>query len=77
VLRDAEYHALTQEMVALRIEPPMAACREALGVKLNAKQRAVLRLALSFFTWRTLVPEGGLKPAAAVAAMVDAIVGAK
>ena len=34
---------------------------------------AVLRLALSFFTWRTLVREGGLKPGAAVEAMVQAV----
>jgi len=33
----------------------------------------VLRLALSFFTWRTLVHEGGLKPGAAVEAMVQAV----
>jgi hypothetical protein len=32
-----------------------------------------LRLALSFFTWRTLVRESGLKPDAAVGAMVQAI----
>jgi hypothetical protein len=37
------------------------------------KQRAVLRLALSFFTWRTLVRESGLKAGAAVEAMVQAI----
>jgi AcrR family transcriptional regulator len=73
VLRDAEYHALTRDMIRLRIEPGIAACYEVLGTKLNVKQRAVLRLALSFFTWRTLVREGGLKPAAAVRAMVQAI----
>jgi hypothetical protein len=32
-----------------------------------------LRLALSFFTWRTLVRESGLKQGAAVEAMVRAI----
>jgi hypothetical protein len=36
----------------------------------------MLHLALSFFTWRSLVPEAGLKPAAAVEAMVQAIDGA-
>jgi len=36
----------------------------------------VLRLALSYFTWRTLVRETGLKPGAAVGAMVQAIEGA-
>jgi hypothetical protein len=33
----------------------------------------MLELALSFFTWRTLVRENGLKPEAAVEAMIDAI----
>ena len=37
------------------------------------KQRAVLRLAISFFTWRTLVREGGLEQSAAINAMVQAI----
>jgi hypothetical protein len=61
VLRDAEYHALTREVTELRLGTPMAACREVLGAKLNVKQRALLRLALSFFTWRALVRESGLK----------------
>ena len=73
VLRDAEHHAPTREITELRMGPPMAACREVLGARLNAKQRALLQLALSFFTWRTLVRESGLKQGAAVAAMVQAI----
>jgi AcrR family transcriptional regulator len=73
VLRDAEYHALTREVTALRFGPPMAVFGEVLGAKLNAKQRALLGLALSFFTWRTLTRENGLKQSAAVGAMVQAI----
>lgn len=73
VLRDAEYHAPTRETAALRIAPYMAAYEEVLGKSLNAGQRAVLRLALSFFTWRTLVRESGVETGAAVAAMVRAI----
>jgi AcrR family transcriptional regulator len=73
VLRDAEYHALTKEIGELRFGPYMAAYQEVLGAKLSMKQRAVLWLALSFFTWRTLVREGGLRPGAAVGAMVQAI----
>ncbi|HET6377469.1 MAG TPA: TetR/AcrR family transcriptional regulator [Methylocella sp.] len=73
VLRDAEYHPLTKEITKLRFGPYMAAYQEVLGTKLNMKQRAILRLALSFFTWRTLVREGGLKKGAAVKAMVKAI----
>ena len=73
VLRDAEYHALTSEVTELRFGPPMAAYGDVLGAKLNAKQRALLRLALSFFTWRTLARESGLKQGAVVALMVQAI----
>ncbi len=73
VLRDAEYHALTREIAELRFGPPIAGYHEVLGAKLNAKQRAMLHLALSFFTWRTLARESGLKQGAAVAAMVQAI----
>lgn len=73
VLRDAEYHSLTKEIIEMRMGPYMAAYQEVLGAKLSAKQRAVLRLALSFFTWRTLVRDGGLRPGAAVGAMVQAI----
>ncbi len=73
VLRDAEFHALTREVAELRLGPYMAAYRDVLGAGLTARQRAVLGLALSFFTWRTLVREGGLKQAAAVDAMARAI----
>lgn len=73
VLRDAEYHPLTREIAEMRLGPYMTAYRDVLGAKLTTKQRAVLRLALSFFTWRTLVPESGLKQGAAIEAMVQAI----
>jgi hypothetical protein len=52
----------------------MAAYHEVLGANLSAKQRAVLGLGLSFFTWRTL-RDGGLDTPAAVEAMVQAIDG--
>jgi len=73
VLRDAEYHPLTKEISEMRHGPYMTAYGDVLGAKLTTKQRAVLQLALSFFTWRTLVPESGLKQGAAVEAMVQAI----
>lgn len=76
VLRDAEYHALTKEITELRFGPVIAAYQDALGATLTKRQSAVLQLALSFFTWRTLVRHGGLKQAAAVDAMVQAIEGA-
>jgi hypothetical protein len=62
-------------VTALRFGPYIAAYHEVLGAKLTTKQRAMLRLALSYFTWRTLVREGGLKQGAAVDAMVEAIMG--
>ena len=77
VMRDVERHPLVQEISALRWGPHFASYHEVLGAKLNAKQQAMLHLALSFFTWRTLVREGGLKQNAAVAAMIEAIDGAK
>ena len=73
VLRDAEHHVPTQEIVALRFGPPMAAWRVVLGAGLNVRQRALLELALDFFAWRTLTRAGRLKQSAAVDAMVQAI----
>jgi AcrR family transcriptional regulator len=75
VLRDAEHHAPTQEIRKLRFGPFAAAWREVLGAGLSAKQRAMLHLALGFFTWRALVRESGLNQDAAVSAMVLAIEG--
>jgi AcrR family transcriptional regulator len=75
VLRDAETHAPTREISQAVYGPMMAAYRDALGAGLNARQRAMLGLALSFFTWRTLTRDSGLKQAAAVSAMAQAIEG--
>jgi AcrR family transcriptional regulator len=77
VVRDAEIHPLTREITELRFAPSARAWQEVLGAKLNARGRAMLQLALSFHTWRTLVRVAGLKQAAAVDAMVQAIEGAK
>ena len=77
VLRDAEHHALVQEINALRVAPVRAAWNEVLGAGLGPKQRALLALALSFYTWRTLVRQAGMEQDASVDAMVTAIVGAK
>jgi len=76
VLRDAEYHPLTKEIARMRMGPFVAAYHDVLGATLTSKQRAMLGLALSFFTWRTLVCERGLTQADAVKAMVHAINGA-
>jgi len=50
----------------------MAVYQELLGAKLSAKPRAVLGLALSFFRWRTLAGESGLKRVDTVDATVQA-----
>jgi AcrR family transcriptional regulator len=76
VLRDAEYHQLVRETAELTWAPSMVAYHEVLGANLSAKQRAMLGLGLSFFTWRTLTRDQGLKQATAVKAMVQAIDGA-
>jgi len=73
VMRDVEGHALTKKIVELRFGPSFATYHDVLGANLNAKQRAMLHLALSFHTWRSLVQEGGLKQDAAVKAMVRTI----
>ena len=64
---------LTREISDLRYGPSIASFREVLGAKLNAKQRAMLALALSFHTWRTLARDVGMKQAGAVNAMTRAI----
>lgn len=74
VLRDAEHHALTKEISELRMATPIAAYQAALAKGLNAPQRALLGLALSFFTWRILTRDGKLKQDAAVTTMVRAII---
>ena len=73
VLRDAESHPLTREIIDLRITPSMTAYHDVLGQGLTTQQRAVIHLALQYASWRALVREGGLKPAGAVDAMVQAI----
>lgn len=77
VMRDAEYHAPTQEIITLRVAPVFARWHEVLGAKLNVKQRAILQLALSFFTWRTLVHDSRLTQGVAVRVMIQAIDAAK
>ena len=72
-MRDAEYHLPTRETTQLRFGPFIAAYHEVLSARLTTKQRAMLHLALSYFTWRALVPEAGLGQETAVKTMVQAI----
>jgi AcrR family transcriptional regulator len=73
VLRDAEHHPLVKEVGQLRFGVPMSAYTQELGAGLDARQRAMLRLATTFFTWRTLARDAGLSQHAAVDTMVRAI----
>lgn len=76
VLRDAEHHALTQEIAALRFGPIVAAWHEVLGEGRSGSQMALLHLALSFHTWRALVSESGKTGETAAELMARAIEGA-
>ncbi|WP_374654159.1 TetR/AcrR family transcriptional regulator [Dongia sp.] len=75
VLRDAECHPLTREIVAIRIAPGISAIQESLSEGLSAKQMPLLHLSLSFFTWRSLALESGLSDTAAIESLAGAIFG--
>jgi AcrR family transcriptional regulator len=72
VLRDAEYHALTREMVELRIAPAFEMARKQLGEGLDERCMALLDVALDFGSWRLLSRTHDLQGAAAL--MADAVV---
>lgn len=75
VLRDAEIHPVLREVAATAIGGPMGAIFMSLAEGLDAAGLARLHLALSYYTWRTLVRDAGLDRDAAVETMVSAIVG--
>ncbi len=75
VLRDAEHHAATRHAVVTRFGPRVQTIHESLAGGLDARGVAALQLAMSFYTWRTLVTEAGMKPEAAVELMVGAVLG--
>ncbi|UHQ18271.1 TetR/AcrR family transcriptional regulator [Lysobacter sp. KIS68-7] len=77
VLRDADAQPLVREIVELRWAPYHVAYDEVLSEGLGAPARALLRLALDFFTWRSLVRDSGLTPEHAVRTMVTAISAAR
>ena len=74
VLRDAELNPLVGEIAALRYGPPMGLIEAVLGEGLATEQRAVLKLALAFATWRSLTRDSALAAEVAVGAMAKAIV---
>ena len=73
VLRDAETHPLTREMVELRMAPVFRKAGEILGEGLSARSRALLLLALDFYCWRNLSETHDVRGASAL--MADAIAG--
>jgi AcrR family transcriptional regulator len=54
VLRDADDHALTREIVELRMMPVLREAGEVLGEGLNKRSRALLGVAMDFACWRNL-----------------------
>ncbi len=72
VLRDAENHALTSEVVELRMAPVFHKAAEVLGAGLQERACAVLGVALEFACWRNL--RQSLSPNEAAALMSDAVV---
>lgn len=75
VLRDAEHHALTREMVELRMKPTFERAAELLGEGLPERARPLLAVALDFGCWRKL--SSAHDPAGAAALMADALFGLK
>lgn len=74
VLRDAETYEPVREITTLRYAPGIAKWHDVLGAPLKPRQRPMLALALSYYTWRTLAREAGLKQADAVKTMAQAII---
>jgi AcrR family transcriptional regulator len=77
VLRDFEdgYPAV-REIVSAGWLPRVEASYASLSSGLKVNGKAALHLALSFYTWRTLTRDAGLKPPAVVELMVGAVLSA-
>jgi len=73
VLRDAETHALTREIVELRMAPSFTRAAEVLGEGLPGHARPLLAVALEFACWRVLARTHS--PEAAGELMADAVAG--
>jgi AcrR family transcriptional regulator len=65
-LRDAEHHALTREMVELRIAPTFAEAREIMAEDLSERSRALLAVALDLACWKRLSETCSVQEAAAL-----------
>lgn len=74
IIRDAQVHAVTAEVSALRSGRMISAMREVLSAGRRSKRAlALLDLALAFSTWRALVVDSGLGRRAAVDTMVAVV----
>lgn len=75
VLRDAEVHDMTRETAQQTFAPRLHAIHTALaaGFRQSRDLNAGVALAMSFYTWRSLVQENGLSAPAAVDLMVHAV----
>jgi AcrR family transcriptional regulator len=71
VLRDAETHDMTREIVDLRMAPVFVRAAELLAEGLPDRARALLGVALTFACWRTLADAHS--PRSAAALMADAL----
>lgn len=77
ILRDIEVHDVLREVAAFRFGPHRIESEQVLGEGFGVQQKAMLHLALEFFTWRSLVRAGGLETEAAADMMARAITRAK
>lgn len=73
VLRDAETNPVLREISGMRFGGAFGAMSASLSPGLGEAGKAALALAMSFFTWRTLVRESGLPPDAAVEIMAGLV----
>jgi AcrR family transcriptional regulator len=71
VLRDAEHHQLTREMVELRMTPALREAEEIIGESLGQRSRALLGVALDFSCWKRL--RSSFSPAEAADLLSDAM----
>jgi AcrR family transcriptional regulator len=79
IVRDGPVHPVTAEIIALRVDPEIAAMREALaeGLAAGRNRRRLLvaiDVALAFPTWDALVNRNGLRKGEAASLMARTVV---
>jgi AcrR family transcriptional regulator len=73
VLRDAEIHEPTREIIGLRMAPVFAEAAEVLGEGLSDRARTLLRVALDYACWRSLAASHDPAAAELMAAAIAGI----